>query len=401
MPSSPSETGPQFKEETALLHAGRFAGDLPATVNPPIQRGSTVLLDSAAALHDASRVTYGREGLATHAALRSALAALEHGDEAFLYPSGLAAIAAAMLAFLETGDEVLMVDSVYAPTRRFAVEALARFGITARFFDPAMEVKRLATLISPATRLIVLESPGSQTFDVVDVPAIARIARSLGILTMMDNTWSAGLLFKPLDHGVDVSIQAVTKYIGGHSDLMMGAAIARGAAAARLKRSYCETGWTVSPDDAYQALRGLRTLPTRLARHGENALAVARWLESRPEVAEVLCPALPGARGHALWKRDFTGISGLFAAVLNPVPEAAVAEMVSSLKLFGLGFSWGGYESLIIPGDGELTTRRFKPRYAGPLIRLHVGLEDPADLIADLAAGLSRLAVPAREVAAE
>lgn len=386
-------------EETTLLHVGRTSGTLTQTVNPPVQRGSTVLVPDVTALTDCTQVTYGRHGLATHEALREALCTLEQGQDCFLYPSGLAAITGTLLALVNSGDEVLMADSVYMPTRQFACGTLQRFGVTTRFFPPDISVDALAAMISPATKLIMLESPGSLTFETLDVPAIAAMAHAKGILTAIDNTWAAGLLFKPLMHGVDVSIQAVTKYIGGHSDVLMGAAVASGAVAERLRITYDETGWTISPDDAYLAIRGLRTLSTRMARHSENTLKIACWLDRRPEVAAVLCPALPGAVGHEFWQRDFTGICGLFGVVLNPVSPESLAAMLSSLKLFGLGFSWGGYESLVIPSDGQLGVRVHPPHFAGPLIRLHVGLEDADELIADLTAGLSHLRAVTAEAA--
>lgn len=396
-------TSEHFQEDTTLLHTGRTECGLPQTVNPPIQRGSTVVVKSVDELLHSKGVTYGRHGLATHEALKRALCDLEHAEKAFVYPSGLASLTGTMLSLLETGDEMLMADSVYGPTRHFATTACKRLGITTRFFAPAISADDLKAMLSPATKLIVLESPGSLTFDMNDVPAIAAMARKAGVLTMIDNTWSAGVYFKPLDHGVDVSVQAITKYICGHSDVLMGAAMASGKAAELLQRSYDEIGWTISPDDAYQALRGFRTLPTRLIRHQESTLKVAKWLKSRPEVAELLCPALPGSRGHEIWKRDFTGTSGLFGVVLKPAPEKAVAAMLGALKIFGLGYSWGGYESLVIPSDPQLDVREFQPKYAGPLIRLHVGLENPDDLIADLENGFRHLANAAapEKVAAE
>lgn len=382
-----------FSEDTALLHVGRTAAGGFQTVNPPIQRGSTVLVDSISALLDHSKRCYGRQGLTTQDALKEGLCLLEQGEAAFLYPSGLAAITGAMTALLNAGDEVLVADCVYNPTRAFVTGTLKRFGITARFFSSTATASELKAMIGPQTRLIVLESPGSLTFDMMDIPAIAAMARDVGVLTMIDNSWSAGVLFKPLEHGVDISVQALTKYVGGHSDVFMGAAVARGAAAERLQSSYIETGWAVSPDDAYQMLRGLRTLPTRMARHGVGALIVAQWLERQPMVQRVLCPALPSDPGHGLWLRDFTGLCGLFGVVLQPGTPQAVDTLLQSLHLFGLGYSWGGFESLVISSDPQLDARANPPRYAGPLIRLHIGLEEPQDLIADLDAGL-RLAYP-------
>jgi cystathionine beta-lyase len=247
-------------------------------------------------------------------------------------------------------------------------------------------------MAGPATRLIGLESPGSLTFEMQDVAAIAALARARGILTLMDNTWAAGLLFKPLAHGVDLSVQALTKYVGGHSDVFMGsAAAATPALAGALDHAVWDFGWSVAPEDAYQMLRGLRTLPTRLARCGTSSLAVAAWLSDRPEVAQVLHPALPGAPDHQLWKRDYAGAAGLFGVVLNPCSEAAVHAFLDALSLFGLGFSWGGFESLALNADAQLDVRRFAPTFAGPLLRLNIGLEDPGDLIADLGQAMSAL----------
>lgn len=388
-------------EETALLHVGRAGGGDCQTVNPPVQRGSTVLVDSLTTLLDHSKRCYGRQGLTTQDSLKDALCYLEHGEAAFLYPSGLAAITGTLMALLDHGDEVLVADCVYNPTRAFVTGALKRFGITARFFSPTATAEELKSLIGPTTRLIVLEAPGSLTFDMMDIPAVAAMARAMGVMTMIDNSWSAGVTFKPLDHGVDVSIQALTKYAGGHSDVFMGCAVARGAAVARLRSSYIETGWSVSPDDAYQILRGLRTLPTRLARHGENALIVAKWLAEQPVVQRVLCPALPSDPGHSLWQRDFTGHCGLFGVVLQPASEAQIETLLKNLHLFGLGYSWGGFESLAIYSTPQLESRAQPEDFGGPLIRLHIGLEDPDDLIADLKTALERAYASKAAVAAE
>lgn len=391
-------------EQTRLIHGDSPCDALQRTPGPVIQRGSTVLLPSCEALYDGGKVTYGRVGLSTQRTLRDALRDLENADEAFIYPSGLTAITGTLLALLSAGDEVLACDTVYNPTRRFLAGTLARYGVTARYFDPADSAETIRAMITPATRVIFLESPGSLTFEMQDIPAIAAMAREAGIMTVIDNTWSAGVLFKPLDHGVDVSIQSLTKYVCGHSDVFMGLAAAKGAAADLLAASSYETGWAVSPDDAYMAIRGLRTLHTRLAHHGAAALQVAQWLEGQPEVHSVMCPALPSDPGHAIWKRDFTGICGLIGAVLHPTSEMAVAAMVERLELFGLGFSWGGYESLAIPVDPQLKARTRKLNYPGPLLRLHIGLERVDDLIADLRQGLDTLsqntAAPQRKLRA-
>lgn len=378
-----------IQEQTRIVHGGAGAGPIAATVNPPLQRGSTVLASCAAALYDNSELTYGRGGLSPHDQLRAALAELEGAAGTCLYPSGLAAMTGALLALLRAGDEVLAVDCVYDPTRRFCDTHLKRYGVTTRYVDPRLPASELVAQASERTRVIVLESPGSLTFEIQDTPAIAAAARERGVLTVIDGTYGAGVLDKPLALGVDVCVQALTKYVGGHADVFMGSASARDAALLkRLQDSQLQIGWATSPDDAYLMLRGLRTLPVRLARHGESAVKVAAWLQSQPEVREVLCPALPGARGHELWKRDFRGVNGLFSIVLQPAPETAVLAFLDALELFGLGFSWGGFESLAIHCDPQFGRRTIRPEFEGPLVRLHVGLEAVDDLIADLRGGL-------------
>lgn len=375
-------------EETRLIRAGRTPAKLPRTIGPPIQRGSTVLLPSARSVY-AEKIGYGRAGLAAQMTLADALAELEGASAVQLYPSGLSAMTGAMLAVLKAGDEVLVTDAVYKPTRRFCDTLLKRFGVEVRYFDPVASAESLLARAGSATRLIVMESPGSLTFEMQDVPAIAAAARARGILTLADNTWAAGLLFKPLAHGVDISVQALTKYVGGHSDLFMGsAATTDKAIAAALDDGVHELGWAVAPEAAYDMLRGLRTLPTRLERQGNSGIEVASWLSAQPEVARVVHPALPGDLGHAVWTRHYTGASGLFAIVLQPKPTKAVHAFLDKLELFGLGFSWGGFESLAIHCDPQLSRRVFKKDLGGPLIRLHIGLESSADLITDLRAGL-------------
>lgn len=370
---------------TALIHAGKIAAAPPRTVGPPIVRGSTVLLQDPDRLYDPRLPTYGRAGLTTQEALSDALAELEGARAVRLFPSGLAAMTGAMLAVLKAGDEVLITDAIYKPTRRFCDHVLSRFGVGVRYFAPNASPQSVLAMTSGQTRLIVLELPGSLTFEMQDAGAIAQAARRRKILTLMDNTWAAGLFYKPLDHGVDLSIQALTKYVGGHSDLFMGSAATGDADLAELlDQAVWDFGWSVSPDDAYQMVRGLRTLHTRMARHQASALLVAAHLAANRAVAEVLYPALPGARDHALWKRDYTGAAGLFTIVLRPCSPAAVNAFLAALELFGLGFSWGGFESLAINGDPQLSVRDAKPSYGGPLIRLNIGLEDPDDLIADL-----------------
>jgi len=380
-------------DETTAIRAGTGARPLVHTVAPPVQRASTVLTENAKALYDGSQPTYGRAGLQPYGVLCEALAALENGIGARLFPNGVAAITGSLLAILSAGDEVLVVDCIYDPTRRFCNKVLSKFGVQTRYFHPSLEPDAVLAMATPATKVIVLESPGSLTFDMQDVPAIAKLARERGILTLIDNTWAAGTLFKPLDHGVDISVQSLTKYVGGHSDVFMGSACVRDPKLkAVLDEAVWNFGWSVSPDDAYMMLRGLRTMPTRIARQGENALAIGRWLAEQAEVGEVILPALPGSRGHEIWKRDFSGQNGLIGVVLKPNPEAAVLALLDRLEVFGLGFSWGGFESLALHCDPQIRRRSLDWTFDGPLIRLHIGLEDPEDLKADLRAGLDAFA---------
>jgi cystathionine beta-lyase len=308
--------------------------------------------------------------------------------------SGKTAITSTLLALLGSGDHLLVPDSVYAPTRHFCSATLARFGIETTYYDPVIGAG-IEALIRSNTRLVFTESPGSLTFEVQDIPAIAEAAHRRGCLVLMDNTWASPLFFKPFRHGVDISIQAATKYIGGHSDLMMGIVTCTEAVHDRLRRGVMEVATAAAPDDCYLALRGLRTLAARLERHQASALRIAEWLAGRPEVREVRHPALPDDPGHALWRRDFLGASGLFGFILEPRPKAAVAAMLDGMELFGMGWSWGGYESLLIPTHPE-TCRSATPwRVEGVPMRIHVGLEDPDDLIRDLEAGFRRLAAAA------
>ncbi len=380
-------------DETEIIRAGHAPTPLARTVGPPVQKGSTVLLPNAEALYDDNYITYGRAGLSAQAALRDALTQLERAKGVALYPSGLAALSGALLAVLKTGDEILVVDTIYRPTRRFCEQVLERYGVRVRYYDPRMSPEALVSEASAAVRLILMESPGSLTFEMQDVRAIAELARARGILTAVDNTWAAVLLFRPLDHGGDISIQALTKYVGGHSDTFMGSAAARDPRIVRhLSDGVRDLGWSVSSDDAYLMLRGLRTLSTRLTRQGESGLEVVAWLKTQPEIAALYHPALPGSPDHELWKRDYRGACGLFSFALKPAPQSAVNAFLNALSLFGLGFSWGGFESLALWGDPQLRCRDFPRDYGGPLIRLHIGLETPSDLIADLRKGLDAYA---------
>jgi cystathionine beta-lyase len=340
---------------------------------------------------------YGRRGTPTTEALEGAVAELEGPQCAgvALLPSGLAAISTALLAVVHAGDHLLVTDSAYGPTRSFCDHILTRFGVTVSYYDPLIGAA-ISGLMQANTRAVFLESPGSLSFEMQDVSAMAEAAHAKGAIVLMDNTWASPLYFRPLDFGVDLSIQAGTKYIGGHSDLMLGTVAANSATVARLKNTVGSSGWCVGPDDVYLGLRGLRTLAVRLDRHYRSGLAVARWLEQRPEVLQLLHPAMASHPGHALWKRDFTGASGLFSVVLKPVPQKAVYAFLDTLDLFGIGASWGGYESLAIPFDCTpvRTATRWEP--GGPTVRFHIGLEAVEDLLADLERGFAALAVAAQ-----
>lgn len=388
-PKDPSH--PPYAVETALILAGRDPGRFDGFVNTPIVRGSTVLSPTVADLEGhTGRYTYGRRGNPTVEGLEQALTQLEGGAGVVLTPSGLSAVSVALLSVLEAGDHLLMPDSVYLPTRQFCGGVLQRYGVETTYYDP-LTGAGIADLLRPTTRAVFLESPGSQSFEVQDVPAIVGALKGTDIVTLIDNTWATPLFFRPHDFGVDVSIQAGTKYLSGHSDLNIGTISANARTFSRVKQTHGFLGITVAPEDAFLGARGLRTMAVRLARHQESALTVARWLATRPEVLRVLHPGLPDEPGHALWKRDFKGASGLFSIILKPVPKVAVDAFLDSLALFGLGYSWGGFESLAIPFDcrSYRTATLWEP--GGPGIRIHVGLEDPADLMADMEQGFARL----------
>lgn len=384
---------------TRLVQSGRdpaythIPGKGGGAVSPPVWRASTHLFDSVADLAAANRdkhhrFFYGRRGAPTAWALADALTELEPGaGGTFLFPSGVAAIAASLLAVLSPGDEVLMVDTAYDPTRAICDGLLKRMGIATRYYDPLVGAG-IADLIGPATRAIFMESPGSLTFEVQDVPAIVAVAKQHGLVTLIDNTWATPVFFSALAHGIDISIVAATKYLSGHSDVMLGAVTTTPEFWRKLSATGFALGQCIGPDDAWLALRGLRTLDIRLRQHQAGALAVVHWLAARPEIARVLHPALPSCPGHEYWQRDFNGSTGLFGIVMNGGDARARAAMIDGLSHFGIGYSWGGFESLALPVDPE-SCRSARPWQAeGPLIRLHIGLEDPADLIADLAAGL-------------
>jgi cystathionine beta-lyase len=392
------ETPRPRQPETKIVTGGRDPMSYHGFVNPPVYHASTVLYPSVEDfLAHRARYQYGRRGTPTTEALELALQELEGSQCAgvSLLPSGLAAISSAFLAVVHAGDHVLVTDSAYGPTRTFCDQILTRLGVTVTYYDPLIGAA-IGELIRPNTRLVYLESPGSLSFEMQDTAAIAKVAHNKGALVLMDNTWATPLYFRPLDHGVDMVIQAGTKYIGGHSDVMLGTVSANAATVARLKNTVRYTGQCEGPDDVYLGLRGLRTLAVRLERHQKSGLAVARWLEQRPEVLRLLHPALPSHPGHAIWKRDFSGATGLFSMVLKPVPQKAYYAFLDSLELFGIGASWGGYESLAIPFDCTplRTATRWQP--GGPTVRLHIGLEALDDLIADLERGFAALAAAAR-----
>ena len=391
-----------IRPATQLVQGGRrpeWTGDPRlggGVVNPPVWRASTILYDNIAdmkgrghATHD--QLYYGRRGTPTVWALADALTGMEPGAEGtLLYPSGVAAIAAGLLALLSPGDHLLMVDSAYEPTRSFCNGMLARYGVETTYYDPLVGAG-IADLITPATKLIFLESPGSLTFEVQDVPAIVAAARARGVLTMLDNTWATPLLFPALAQGIDVTMMSLTKYVGGHSDAMMGSLTATRAVWPRLRQATYQLGHAVSPDDCALMLRGLRTLDVRMERYGANGLKVANWLAGRAEVARVLHPALPGDCGHAIWVRDFLGTSGLFGFTLKGADEAARTRFIDALAHFGIGFSWGGYESLVVPSDPAGIRTATAWTDSDPLVRLSIGLEDPADLIAALERGFAAM----------
>jgi cystathionine beta-lyase len=380
------------KAETRLVEAGRRAEWTQGLVNPAVWRASTILFDTVADLEAANPpkdgiLHYGRNGTPTTWALCEALTEMEPGAAMTrLYPSGAAAVAGALLAVLAAGDELLMVDTAYGPTRALCDGVLKRFGVTTVYYDPMIGAG-IHALIGEKTKAVFLESPGTHTFEVQDVPAICAAAKARGLITLIDNTWATPLFFPAIAAGIDLSILACTKYIGGHADLMLGSVTATAAVASRLEQARRVMGQSGAPDDAWLALRGLRTLDLRLRRHQENGLAVARWLKAQPQVARVLHPAFPDCPGHEYWARDFKGATGLFSVVLAGGDSAARDRLVDSLALFGIGYSWGGYESLALPADPVRTATR--PAFEGPLIRFHIGLENPDDLIEDLAAAFA------------
>jgi cystathionine beta-lyase len=382
---------PAVKPATAVIRAGRDKSITGPFVNPPVVHASTVLYDSVDDMvHRRQRYTYGRRGTPTIEALSKALSELDGAAGTVLCPSGLSAISTALLACLSSGDHLLMVDSVYAPARHFAGTILKRLGVETTFYDPHVGAG-IASLLTDRTRAIYMESPGSLTFEMQDVPAIVEAARACKAIVLMDNTWATPVFYRPHEHGVDVVIHAGTKYLGGHADANIGTISTTAELFPRLKETHAMLGICAAPEDVFLALRGLRTLAVRLDRHMASGLKVARWLKSRPEVLRVLHPALEDDPGHAIWKRDFSGACGLFSFFLKPATQKSVAEFIEGLELFGIGASWGGYESLAVPFDCSKMRSATKWNPGGPAVRLHIGLEDADDLIADLERGLRRL----------
>ena len=387
-----------MRDETKAVHLGRHPERFSGAVNTPVFRASTILAENVAQWEQKKKdraqekpgTYYGLMGTPTKHLLEEALAELEGGYKCQVYPSGLAACTIPILGYVKAGDHILVTDSVYGPTRRFCDVQLQRMGISTTYYDPLVGAG-IAALLRPETRLVFVESPGSLTFEVQDIPAIAEVAQRHGATVMMDNTWGTPLYFKPFEHGVDVSIQATTKYVVGHSDVIMGSVTSNRAAWPGLKAVTTDYGQTASPDDCYLAARGLRSMAMRLPIHWASGLQLAEWIAAQPEVERVLHPGLPDDPGHALWKRDFTGACGLFGVVLKPMPRAPRDALIDALELYGIGASWGGFESLAMPFDPTEIRSATRWPHAGPCFRVHAGLEHVDDLIADMERGFAAL----------
>ncbi|WP_343563159.1 cystathionine beta-lyase [Kiloniella sp. b19] len=392
----------KFSAETRVAHAGRAPLENYGVVNPPVYHASTILFKSLEEMDERARnkmqpenINYGRQGTPSTFPLERAIAELEGGDHAFTVSSGLGAITTALFAFVKTGDRILMPDTVYAPTRMFCNDILRKMGVETVYYDP-LAGSDIAALITGNTSVVFVESPGSLTFEIQDIPAIAEAAHAKGAIVMLDNTWGTPLYCKSFELGVDVSVHAGTKYIVGHSDAMLGLIVTTDEHYTTVKNSVYHLGQCAGPDDIYLGQRGLRTMAVRLKQHHESGLQVAKWLSERPEVARVLHPALPEHPGHELWKRDFSGTCGLFAFILDRhYSRTAMAAMVDNMELFGMGYSWGGYESLILPANPASIRTATKWEVEGDLVRLHIGLENVEDLISDLDAGFKRLSANA------
>ena len=386
-----------MKLRTRLVQRGRTARSNPGTVNIPVARASTVTFESIADMQEVQRrfdadepiPTYGMLNMPLRVAFEEVMVQLEGGHRAVTLSSGLAANVVAILACVKAGDHILVTDSVYQPVRRFCLRQLARFGVETTFYDPSIGAG-IASLMKDNTRLVYVESPGSHTFEVQDIPAIAAVAHARGAAVIHDNAWATGVFYRSFDHGADIVVQPCTKYPAGHSDVIIGAVVANEKWWPAVRDASRDYGQMASPDDIFLALRGMRTLEVRLRQHEKSGLHVARWLERHAAVERVLHPGLESDPGHALWKRDYLGCSGLFGVALKPCSDRALAAFVDSLELFALGYSWGGFESLVVPQNIQ-KSRSVRPWSGGPLIRLHVGLEDPDDLCADLAQGLERI----------
>jgi cysteine-S-conjugate beta-lyase len=391
MTGSDNERRHPRRPATDLAHAGRDPFAHHGFVNPPVYRGSTVLFKTVESFEKREqRYVYGRRGTPTSEALEQAIACIEGGARTWLAPSGAAAISTVLLSFLKAGDHILVTDSVYLPTRKMCDGALKRFGVETTYYDPTIGAG-IAALMRSNTTLVFTESPGSLTFEVQDIPTIAAVAHERGALVVLDNTWGTPLYFKPFTHGVDISIQAATKYIVGHADAMLGSITVGASLAQQLVSEAGGLGICAGTEEMYLGLRGIRTMGVRLERHWNSGVEIARWLEQRPEVARVIHPALPSHPQHELWKRDFLGAAGLFAIVLKPCPKEAVAAMLEGLELFGMGASWGGFESLVLPFNAGPARSATSWQPQGPTVRFHIGLEDLDDLKADLEAGFGRL----------
>jgi len=377
------------KPETIVVSAGRMTAEHFGAVNTPVYRTSTILHPNVESLKGEKQpYKYGRRGTPSSRSFESAIEQLEGGARCVALPSGLSAITTAILSVCGAGDHLLMTDSCYGPTRIFCDKTLKRFGVETTYYDPLIG-DGIAALIRDNTRAIYCESPGSLTFEIQDVPAISRAAHARGVSVLMDNTWATPVFFRPLEHGVDLSIMSGTKYIGGHADVMVGTITANESHVKRLEDFYGDTGLFLGGDDTYLSLRGVRTLVVRLRRHEESAMKIARWLQHRDEVIRVLHPGLQSDPGHTIWKRDYKGSSGLFGVELKRVSDKAMSAFFNGFEHFGLGYSWGGFESLVIPSEFKRTARKFD--HEGPIIRFHAGLEDADDLIADIDAAFARM----------
>ena len=383
--------GTSWHPATQVVHGARDPSASAGFVNAPVYRGSTVLFPTLDKITTRDQpFTYGRRGNPTSIELETAIASLEGGEKTILTSSGYQAVTTALLAFVQVGDDILMTDSVYQPTRAFCDKMLAKLGVTTTYYDPTIG-SGIAALVKANTRLIFAESPGSQTFEMQDIPAISAVAKAHNLWLLMDNTWASPLYFKPFQHGVDVAIQALTKYVVGHSDCLLGSVTANARATKFVNNAKETLGTCPGSEETWLALRGLRTLDVRLARHHSSSIAIAEWLQDHPAVAKVLHPALPSHPSHAIWKRDFLGSSGLFTIILKPVSRSQLAAMLDGLKLFGMGYSWGGFESLIVPFDPTAYRTATRWTEPGQALRLHIGLENITDLKSDLAAALARL----------